>query len=380
MAERYQLAKNKGLEGVVVCDTAISSIQGLTLTYRGYAIEDLADNASFCEVAHLLWKGHLPTSAELNVFMRLWLKNMQLNDAEKEFLRVMAKNFAPNAHPMHFLRTAVSALAHDDESRDDQGEKVNTERAVKIAAKVASIVAAFHRLRNNEEILDVNFDKKVSWNFLNMLFGVEPSQDYVDVFNTCLILHADHELNCSAFSARVTASSLSDLYSAVTSAIGTLKGPLHGGANEAVILMLQEIGSLDKVDHFVDQAIVTKKKIMGIGHRIYKNGDPRAHILKKMSKKLCDETGHDEWFAMSERIETLMAEKKSLTPNVDFYSATLYYAMGIPIDLFTPIFAMSRVAGWCAHALEQWKVNRIYRPISDYAGTDGKQWVPINDR
>jgi citrate synthase len=222
--------------------------------------------------------------------------------------------------------------------------------------------------------------RNLAWNFLYQCFGKEPSDDHARVFDIALILHADHELNCSAFSSRVTASSLSDLHSAIVSAIGTLKGPLHGGANEAVIKMLKEIGTIDRAKTFVETALAGKQKVMGIGHRVYKNGDPRAAILRKISERLTKEAGLEDFFKMSVLIDDTMYSKKGLMPNVDFYSATVYYSMGIPPDIYTPIFAVSRIAGWCAHVMEQYSKNRIYRPRGDYTGPKGKVWQPLGSR
>jgi citrate synthase len=263
----------------------------------------------------------------------------------------------------------------------DQSLEATRRRAISIAAKVGVIIAYFHRARNGLELLPVRQDLSEAGHFLYLLDGKEPSQKKTETLDVAYVLHAEHGMNASTFSARVTISTLTDIYSAITAAIGTLKGPLHGGANEGVIHMLQEIGTPDKVDPYIEQALAQKKKIMGIGHRVYKVLDPRAPILKTMAVQLSSELGEAKWIEMSERIAALMKEKKGLHANVDFYSATLYYSLGIPTDLFTCIFAISRTAGWTAHVLEQLSDNRLYRPLSEYTGDPvGKKFVPLDQR
>lgn len=381
----YKNAIDKGLEGIVACTTRISSIQDSTLTYRGYTIEDLAENSTFEETCFLLWNDRLPNAAELEALKKDLLAAAVLEAPIKEAMKTLTKIDAPKpngakTHPMDFLRTTVSALAFSDVDVADMSEAANRRKAVRLTGKIGSIVTGYHRLRNGQEILDPVAGKSLAWNFLYTLFGKEPSADHVRIMDTALILHADHEINCSAFSARVTSSSLSDLHSAIVSAIGTLKGPLHGGANEAVIKMLKEIGSIDKARDFVVQALAGKQKVMGIGHRVYKNGDPRARILRKVSERITKEVGQPELYDMSVLIDDTMLKEKGLMPNVDFYSATVYYAMGLPTDLFTPLFAASRIAGWCAHVLEQLSNNRIYRPRGEYAGKTGLVWRPVATR
>lgn len=376
----YEGAIDKGLEGVVACSTSISSIQGATLTYRGYTIEDLAREASFEESIYLLWKGQLPTSKELTAFSSHLANDMALDPAFVALLKNMVSVFPKTAHPMDFLRTAVSVSSFFDRDSSDQTEVAFWRKASRMTAKMGTIVAAFHRLRMGLEVVAPVANKSLAWNFLNMLFGRPPSAQHERVFNTALVLHADHEINCSAFSARVTTSSLSDIYSAVVSAIGTLKGPLHGGANEQVMKMLEEIGSLENVQPFLDKALAGKQKIMGIGHRVYKNGDPRAKILREMSKELTQSIGRPELYEMSTKIDDTMQQKKGLMPNVDFYSATVYFSMDIPIDLYTPIFAVSRIAGWVAHIAEQNLNNRIYRPRGAYVGAASQDWKPLQSR
>ena len=262
--------------------------------------------------------------------------------------------------------------ATDDKSRE--------EVAINLTAKLGPLVALFERVRQGKDVIPGNPEKGVAWNFLYALTGEEPDADTVKVFDTCLILHADHELNCSAFASRVTASSLSDVYSAVVSGIGALKGPLHGGANEQVMRTLKTIGSVEKAEEWIKNALANKEKVMGFGHRVYKNGDPRAKILRGMSELLTKKSGHPEWYEMSKVIDDTVQNEKGLLPNVDFYSATVYYSMGIPLDLYTPIFAVSRVSGWLAHIFEQYSNNRIYRPRGEWNGETGLKYTPVASR
>ncbi|MBX2988578.1 MAG: citrate synthase [Bdellovibrionaceae bacterium] len=372
----YEGAVDKGLEGVVACTTAVSSIVGDTLNFRGYTIEDLAENSNFEEVTFLLWNDRLPNKNELQAFRSELSREMSL---PADYLKVL-KTLPTNVHPMAWLRTAVSLLSHWDTDANDNSPEANRRKALRLTAKMGTIVCAYEAIRNKREPVAPQADKSVAWNFMHMLTGKEPESDLVKVFDTCLILHADHELNCSAFATRVTASSLSDLHSAVVSAIGALKGPLHGGANEQVILMLKNIGNIEKAQQFVKDALAAKEKVMGIGHRVYKNGDPRARILRGISEKLTKKIGEPQWYEMSTLIDDTMNKEKGLMPNVDFYSATVYYSMRIPTDLFTPIFAVSRITGWCAHAMEQYANNRIYRPRGRWTGKDGLKWVPVEKR
>ncbi|MCJ8277905.1 MAG: citrate synthase [Bdellovibrionales bacterium] len=372
----YDGAVDRGLEGVIACTTAISSIVDATLCYRGYTIEDLAENSSFEEVVFLLWNDRLPTQAELTDFQTSLRKEMAL---ESELVKVL-KELPTKVHPMAWLRTAVSTMGLWDADANDMEEAANHRKAVRLSAKMATLVAAFERIRNGQDVVQPKADKSVAWNFLYMLKGEEPTTEMVKVFDTCLILHADHELNCSAFASRVTASSLSDMHSAIVSAIGALKGPLHGGANEQVMRTLKEIGSEDKVMPWLEEALAEKKKIMGFGHRVYKNGDPRAKILRSMSKTMTEESSEPQWYAMSQVIDDEMKSRKGLLPNVDFYSASVYYSMGIPLDIYTPIFAVSRVTGWIAHILEQYSKNRIYRPRGQWDGKEGQKYSELGSR
>lgn len=372
----YEGALDKGLEGVVACTTGISFIVGNTLIYRGYTIEDLAEHSTFEEVVFLLWNDRLPTAAELTAFKTELNQNMTL---EPSFLQVL-KTLPTNVHPMAWLRTAVSLLAHWDTDANNNSVEANKRKAVRLTAKMGALVATFDAIRNKREVLFPMAGKSIAWNFMYMLKGAEPDAELVRLFDTCLILHADHELNCSAFATRVTASSLSDIHSAIVSAIGALKGPLHGGANEQVMVMLAKIGTVEKAQQFVKDALAAKEKVMGIGHRVYKDGDPRAAILRKFSEQLTRKIGKPELYQMSVLIDETMNKQKGLMPNVDFYSATVYHGMGIPTDIFTPIFAVSRVSGWIAHANEQFEKNRIYRPRGKWQGKEGLTWKPVEQR
>ena len=372
----YGGAVDRGLEGVVACSTAISTIAGSTLLYRGYTIEDLAAHATFEEVAHLLWFGHLPSTEEFARFQRLLDDAMALPSASFGWFH----GLPTDVHPMDFLHAVVAGLSLHDPDANVLSYEANLRKAVRLTARLATIIAAYDRVRNGQWPLQPMPGRSIAWNFLYMLHGKEPSPRRVRQFDTCLVLHADHELNASAFSARVTSSTLSGMYSSVMAAIGTLKGELHGGANERVMRMLLEIGSPKRLEAYLDDALAAKRKVMGFGHRVYKDGDPRAAILKKMSAEITAETGRPELYEMSAALEEYMRDRKGLIPNVDFYSATVYYSMGIPIDLFTPVFAASRVAGWCAHVLEQYSNNRIYRPRGNYVGPRDLQYKPIDER
>lgn len=372
----YEGAIDKGLEGVVACTTAISFIVGNTLNYRGYTIEDLAAHSTFEEVVYLLWNNRLPNKAELESFTKELNQNMKLSP---EIVQIL-KGIPTDVHPMAWLRTAVSLTAHFDKDANDNSTEANARKAIRLTAKMGALVTAFEAIRNKKEIIQPKEGKSIAWNFMHMLKGTEPDADTVKLFDTCLILHADHELNCSAFATRVTSSSLSDLHSAIVSAIGALKGPLHGGANEQVMVMLAKIGTIEKAQQFVKDALNAKEKVMGIGHRVYKDGDPRAAILRKFSQQLTQKIGKPELYEMSALIDDTMNKEKGLMPNVDFYSATVYHAMGIPTDIFTPIFAVSRIAGWIAHANEQYEKNRIYRPRGKWQGKEGLTWKPVDAR
>lgn len=375
--KEFDGAIDKGLEGIVACSTKISSIQDTTLTYRGYTIEDLAEHSTFEEIVFLLWNDRLPKETELTRLQEDLVSNMVLSP---QITAIMKQMPAKAAVPMDYLRTIVSSLSMFDSDAKDITADANTKKAVRLTGAMGAIVAGFHRIREGKEPMKPDPAHGVAWNFLYLMSGERPDEKMAKMFDTCLILHADHELNCSAFAARVTTSSLSDMHSAITSAIAALKGPLHGGANEQVMKMLLRIGSMEATTKFIEDALNSKEKVMGIGHRVYKNGDPRARILRKMSQDLTAKIGKKHLYEMSAKIDDIMQEKKGLMPNVDFYSATVYYSMGIPIDLYTPIFAVSRVSGWIAHILEQYANNRIYRPRGRYTGQLNLKWKPVSNR
>ena len=366
----------KGLEGVVALESAISSIIGTQLTYRGIPIDELAQYASYEEVVYLLWFGKLPNRAEL---ADLTAKLRQSATLPSQVLDLI-KSAPKDVHPMDVIRTAVSLLAFYDPDTRDMSREANIRKAIRLTAQIATIVGAIGRVREGQEPVAPREDLSVAANFVYMLSGKDPDEVSVKAIDTALVLHADHELNASTFSARGTVSTLSDMHSGVVSAIGTLKGPLHGGANEAVMRMLLKIGSMDKIDEFIDQALANKEKIMGFGHRVYKEGDPRAKFLKNMSLELGKLKGDTRWYEMSVKIEKMMAEEKKLLPNVDFFSASTYYSLGIPIELFTPVFTVSRMSGWIAHILEQLADNRLIRPRAEYVGPVDQHYIPIDQR
>lgn len=367
---------NKGLEGIVALTSSVSSIVDGVLTYGGYNIDDLTDNTTFEEVVYLLIHGDLPTQGQLDILKKQLDEERALpEEALKAF-----KNFPKKALPMEKLRTAVSLLGMYDAEANENTPEANYRKAVRMIAQFPTIIAAQERLRHGKAPVAPKTGMTTAESFLYMMHDKMPDQVAVDALDKALILHADHELNASTFAARQTASTLSDIYSAMTSAIGTLKGPLHGGANEQVMRTLLEIGSVENVGPYLDSALERKERIMGFGHRVYKDGDPRANHLKAMSKALGELSGETKWYEMSIKLNDLMVAKKGLKPNVDFYSASAYYALGIPLDLFTPIFAMSRVSGWCAHVLEQLANNRLIRPRADYTGETHRTVKPIAQR
>lgn len=367
---------SKGLEGVVALTSKISSIIDGVLTYQGMNIDELADHAKFEEVIFLLWEGRLPTQSELDQLKQELDSELEISD---ELLKQLA-TYPATVHPMAALRTSVSSLALFDDEADVNTPEANRRKAIRLTAKMPTIIAAFARLRQGLEPVAPKTGVSLATNFLTMLNGKEPDEVAVNALNKALILHADHELNASTFAARVTAATLSDMYSSITTAIGALKGPLHGGANERVMAMLEEINTLDRVESVIMQKLNNKEKIMGFGHRVYKDGDPRAKHLREMSRQLSELSGDKKWYEMSVQIHELVEKEKGLKPNVDFYSASVYHYLGISRDLFTPIFAMSRITGWTAHVLEQYADNRLIRPRAEYVGPKHQSYVPINQR
>jgi len=367
-----------GLEGVVAGESEICYIDGNAgiLSYRGYNIHTLAQQATFEEVIWLLWKGTLPKADELAGLKSALFANSAIPAEVEGFLRANASH-----SPMDVLRTAVSMLSLYDSAAKDMSPEANQLKAVQLMARTSTIVTSLNRLRLGLPVLAADPSLSFAGNFLYCLTGNRPDAVMERVFDVALTLHADHELNASTFAARVTAATLSDIYSSVTSGIGALKGPLHGGANEEVIKMLLEVGSSDKAVERAQDMLARKVKIPGFGHRVYRTEDPRATHLRKMSEALGKSTGHEDLYLMSSRVEEVVKEAKKLNPNVDFYSASAYYSLGIPIDLYTPIFAVSRMAGWTAHVLEQYHNNRLIRPRAEYKGNpDGMPWIPMGER
>jgi citrate synthase len=368
-----------GLEGVVATSSKICFIDGGqgVLSYFGDNIHTLADHATFEEVIYLLWNGKLPNKQELAELKSALIAERELPNEVVDFLRRVPKGSAP----MDVLRTAVSMLSLYDPMAADNSDEANVKKAVKLMARTATLVSSYDRLRNAKEIVPGDPNLGYAANLLATLTGKKPDDVMEHAFDVALILHADHELNASTFAARVTAATLSDIYSAVTSAIGALKGPLHGGANEDVIRRLLATTSADDAVEKVTKDLNNKIKIAGFGHRVYRTVDPRAIHLKKLSEELGRRTGHTELYEKSARVEQTVHELKDLNANVDFYSASTYYSLGIPPDLFTPIFAVSRMSGWTAHILEQYRNNRLIRPRAEYQGApDGQEWVPVEQR
>ena len=377
MAESRAPAKG-GLEGVVAADSAIASIDGEkgALRYRGYLIKDLADHSNFVETTWLLWHGELPQRAQLRELGSQLAAHRELPPAALDVLARVAREQGP----MDALRTVVSVLSIDDVPGDVADLTANLQRGARLVARFPTIVAAYHRLHQGQQPLKPKPELGHAANFLYMLTGKVPDADTERMFDTCLVLHAEHDLNASTFAARVTAATLTDMYSAICSAIGTLKGPLHGGANTEVMNMLLEIGAPENVEQHVGDLLTHGKKIMGFGHRVYKVMDPRALVLKEFSRKMARVKNEPRWFAMSEKIEGMVKARKSIDVNVDFYSASAYYYMGIEPYLFTPIFAISRISGWVAHVLEQYANNRLIRPRSHWVGAADRDYVAIERR
>lgn len=367
-----------GLRGVVVADSKLSLVDGENgrLIFRGYPIEELAGNVSFEEGAYLLWHGYLPTKVELQDLKANFRLTRPLEEPLKKVMRALPKG----AQPMSLLRAVVSAAGLLDQKADRANENATLEMAERFTAKMASIVAAQWRLREDEEIIEPHPDLDHAANFLYMLSGEEPSEIAGRVLDTCLLLHIDHGFNASTFTARVTASTWSDIYGAVAGALGTLKGRLHGGANEMVMEMLQEIDRPERTEAHVKDLLVRKKLVMGFGHAVYKVIDPRATILKKLGWELGEAVSQTRWMEICEIIERVMMEEKGIPCNVDFYSAPVYHMLGMHRLLFTPIFAVSRIVGYTAHILEQYANNKLIRPRCAYVGDMDRTFVPIKQR
>lgn len=370
-----------GLEGVPATQSAICDIDGIRglLTYRGYPLEQLAANSTFLETAYLLIWGELPTIFQLRDFEQ----EVQMHRRVSFRIRDMMKCFPAGGHPMDALQASAASLGLFYSRRALDDPQYVFDAVVRLIAKIPTMVAAFQLIRKGQDPIQPRDDLAYSANFLYMLTEREPDPIAARIFDRCLILHAEHSLNASTFSARVTASTLTDPYAVVASAVGTLAGPLHGGANEDVLEMLEEIGTVDAVESWLDQAIKARKKIMGFGHREYKVKDPRAVILQKLAEDLFLRFGHDAMYDVARRLEEVAADRlgpKGIYPNVDFYSGLVYRKLGIPRDLFTPIFAIARTAGWLAHWREQLGANRIYRPTQIYTGSGERAWLPLESR
>jgi citrate synthase len=372
------VATVKGLEEIVAAQTAISDIDGKLgkLWYSGYSIDELVEESTFEEVTYLVHHGRLPTQSELDE-----LTEQMVNDRDAaDFVTALMPTLAEQTSPMSMLRTGVSAASAYDPDGWDQSPEANSRKAVRITALMPTLIAYYDRHRRGLDIVEPNPKLPHAANFLYMLSGEEPSQEAARAFDQTFIIYVDHTMNASTFCARVVASTLSDIHSAVVAAIAALKGPLHGGANEQAQRMLEEIGEVDRAESYVKDLFERKQRIMGFGHRVYKTEDPRATILRRLSRELGQAVGDTKWYDISERVEKVVMEEKGLYPNVDFYAGSVLHYLGLSTDLFTPMFAAGRTAGWTAHIREQYADNRLIRPESDYIGPTDQHYVPIEDR
>jgi citrate synthase len=368
----------RGLEGVVAAETTISYVDGQNgkLYYRGYDINELAGKVCYEEVVHLLWFGELPDRERLEDFRSELIAEMRLPNQVDELIRLSP----PNANPMVVLRTALSALGMYDPDGGKNSEAANLRKARRVLAQVATIVASLYRIRTGRSIVSADKSMNFATNFLYMFHGHPPRKLDRSVFDTVMVLHADHGLAASTFAARATVSTLAGVHSAITAALASLKGPLHGGANTKVMEMLEKIGGAHRVKSYIDGMLASGERIMGFGHRMYKTEDPRSHHLRKYSEKLCRRAGLEHLFEISHRIEEIVRKRKGICPNVDFYSATVQEALGIPKEYFTCIFSMARTAGWIAHVMEQFRDNRLIRPTTKYIGGFDRKFVPLERR
>lgn len=368
----------KGLREIVAADTRLSDIDGQLgrLWYVGYEIHDLAPQATFEEVAYLLHHLRLPNQAELDEATEFLVEERELS----RFLVQMMPTLAQQTSPMSMLRTSISAASAYDPDGWDNSPEAELRKALRLVAKTPTLIAMYHRVRTRQEVFAPNPKLPHAANFLWMMLGEEPSQEDADAFDTTMILYADHTMNASTFTARIIASTLSDMFSAITGAIAALKGPLHGGANEEAMKMLEEIGSPEKAEAYVKDLLARKEKIMGFGHAVYKTEDPRATHLRRLSQEAGERHGETRWFEISRAVEEVVLREKGLHANVDFYAASVYHSLGVPTDLMTPIFAAARMAGWTAHVREQYADNRVIRPSSEYVGPRDQIYVPIDRR
>ncbi len=374
---------DKGLGNTIAADTQLSFIDGAkgVLEYVGFDIDSLARNSTFEETTWLLWNGRLPLARELADFSKQLQGEYDIDPRMMDVIRAIPRTAAP----MDALRTLVSALAHFDVEADDPSPAANQRKALRLVAKTPTLIANFNRYRKGKPIVSPDSTLTLAQNFLWMLTGALPTAALSRALDVCLVLHADHGLNASTFAARVTIATQSDMYSAATSAVGTLKGPLHGGANQEVMEMLLEIGQLEKVDEYIKSKLARKERIMGFGHRVYKAYDPRATYLKTFAKQVASDTGNLPLYEMTRRIEEIVLAQpniieKGIFPNVDFYSATTYYSLGLDLDLFTCMFAASRMSGWTGHCIEQLAANKLIRPHADYTGPHGLVYLPVDQR
>lgn len=369
---------DKGLADVVAAETAVSDIDGKLgkLWYVGYDIHDLATYSTFEETVFLLHQKRLPSRDELEDIEGRLIEERDLDRWHQDLMPTLAEVTSP----MSMLRTSISAASAYDPDGWDQSFEANERKAYRLVARFPTLIAAYERLRTGKEVVPPNPKLPHAANFLAMMTGQEPEEEAARAFDICLILHADHTMNASTFVARVVASTLSDMHSAITAAIAALKGPLHGGANEATMKMLEEIQEVDRVESYIKDKLGRKEKIMGFGHRVYKTEDPRATHLRRLSRELGQRAGDTRWYDLSERIEKVVMDEKGLYPNVDFYAASVYHYLGIPTDLMTCIFAASRVSGWSAHVREQLADNRLIRPESDYIGPRNQKYVTVEER
>ena len=364
-----------GLEGVIAGETAICSIVD-GLSYRGYSIEELARDARFIEVAYLLLEGELPNQEQLADFQSILVESGELPPSVTDLIASIPLHVSA----MDVLRTGISAISHFDPQLDDNSREANVAKTLRLLAQIPQLIAARHRLSQGKTPLKPNYELSFSANLLYMLTGKEPPASHERAMEVSLILYAEHEFNASTFTARVVTSTMSDLYSSIAAAVGALKGPLHGGANERVMEVLEEVGSAGRAESWVRDALANKQRIMGFGHRVYKTGDPRAVILKQYCAELAEETGQTELEEIANTIENIVVAEKSLPPNLDWPSARLYHYMGLDVELYTPLFVVSRVLGWAAHVIEQTENNRLIRPRSKYNGPKKREFTPLQKR